>query len=601
LAKPAVGQKTTAKNLNHLESLSKPLAATMKTLEVKRSFRFLGGQFPMSKEISPYYSRVNPDLLALIPPDAKTVLEIGCGAGALADAYRRINPRVEWNGVDTNKECRDIALTRMTSFDPLDIDVDSDHFVKDCFDCVILGDVLEHLRNPWLVLKNLAASTKCGAQVLACIPNVGHWTVIRDLLNGKWTYTDEGLLDKTHLRFFALDSIQEMFGQAGLQVFEIRGRNICNEGFESWVADSGIKPTKEMRAYQYLARAIKPPAEIKPLHIHAVLAEECCARPRILEPFAMLGTIPGARCTTGPLSDLAYVGDGGICIQQRFRTIDLGWQRNLARRLLLIAELDDEPEAIGVDPMALKAVHAVQVSTEPLAEIVRQWNPNVMVFPNQIAELPPWGDMDSDSNIHIFYGAQNRQDDWKPIMPALNRVLDEYGNRISVIVVHDREFYDALSDKTDKHFFPFCDYARYRGLLRECNIALLPLEPGQFNECKSDLKFLECAAEGVAVLASPTVYGKTVIEPDWRLDRALISSPTEFEVGLRYMINDSGYRGQLAKLAYTYVKNNRLLSQHFRKRLAWYQELLATKPDLDRQLWERVPELAPRDLIGSSA
>ena len=62
-----------------------------------------------------------------------------------------------------------------------------------------------------------------------------------------------------------------------------------------------------------------------------------------------------------------------------------------------------------MDPMALKAVHAVQVSTEPLAEIVRQWNPNVMVFENQIAELPAW-DLVENSPMEgirptIFYGA----------------------------------------------------------------------------------------------------------------------------------------------------------------------------------------------------
>ena len=47
-----------------------------------------------------YYGRVNGDLLNLIPPDAKTVLEIGCGEGALCAAYRRVNPGVRWIGVE---------------------------------------------------------------------------------------------------------------------------------------------------------------------------------------------------------------------------------------------------------------------------------------------------------------------------------------------------------------------------------------------------------------------------------------------------------------------------------------------------------------------
>ena len=49
--------------------------------------------------IAQYFDNYNPELLKLIPPDAKTVLEIGCGTGALCEAYRRMNPQVEWFGV----------------------------------------------------------------------------------------------------------------------------------------------------------------------------------------------------------------------------------------------------------------------------------------------------------------------------------------------------------------------------------------------------------------------------------------------------------------------------------------------------------------------
>ncbi len=568
-----------------------------------------------------YHDNFNPDLLKLIPPDAKIILEIGCGNGRLAEAYRRVNPGVKWQGIEPDEyACRE-ARDRMDVAIPITAEVFaaspacSDRHLADC---LILGDVLEHLEQPWDVLRALRHHLAPGAQALASIPNIGHWTVIRDLLNGKWTYTDEGLLDRTHLRFFTLDSIRELFEGAGLQVFEIRGREIGNEGHGRFLEYLDKCPlpgdfARQSRAFQYLVRAVKPKIigmqefsepgviyePIRKLHIHAVLGEACCARPRILEPFAALETVPGVRCTTG---DSWQKPD--VLIQQRFRSIrDMDLQRRFARDSLVIAELDDDPESPiythgqPFDPMPLKAVHAVQVSTERLAEIVRQWNPNVMVFENQIAELPPWSDIEAthrpsfrpDEGPVIFYGAQNREADWESIMPALNRVLADHPG-VAVDVIHDRAFFGAIKTK-NKTFAPFCSYAEYRARLRMTDIALLPLEPGRFNECKSDIKFLECAAEGVACVMSDTVYGHVWCQyPEGPL-AACYKWPASFEDCLRSLTEKPELRRKCAERSYAYVRDHRLLGQHFRKRLAWYQSLLASREVLDQSLRERVPEL----------
>ena len=91
-------------------------------------------------------------------------------------------------------------------------------------DCLVFGDVLEHLVDPWAALTRLSRLVREGGQVLACIPNVQHYSVIVNLLRGKWDYQDEGLLDRTHLRFFTLSGIQDLFAKAGLRVFDIQPR-----------------------------------------------------------------------------------------------------------------------------------------------------------------------------------------------------------------------------------------------------------------------------------------------------------------------------------------------------------------------------------------
>lgn len=555
--------------------------------------------------VADYYNRVNRDLLTLIPPDAKVVLEIGCGAGALCEAYRRINPGVEWNAVEPNPGAAEAASRSAR--------VIRDHVENiewqlslcescDDIDCLIMGDVLEHLEDPWSVLKMLANYLSPGAQVLASIPNAQHYTLIYALLTGTFDYADEGLTDRTHLRWFTIDTIRTMFADACLQIHEIRGIKGSLNGasdesqWDKFVRFIGSVPNldlKRMRPLQYLMRAVKPPAKITPLHIHAVTAEECCTRPRIREPFAMMATVPGVRCTTREINWPTYPPDTHILIEQRFREVDFVYHQSaIERGAILIAELDDLPEAIGMDPLYLRAVHAVQVSTEALAEIVREYNPNVMVFENQIAELPPPKERKLGERVMIFYGAQNREADWAPIMPALNRALKDHPE-VGVCVVHDKAFFDALEIKhgDQKGFHPFCEYQQYRRLLGLCDIALLPLEPGRFNACKSDLKFLECAAEGVTVLGSDTAIGHLWCRYPEGPQAACYVGRDGFESGLRALIEKPDLRRAAAERAYTYVRDHRLLSQHYRKRLDWYRDLMTKRALLNRQLLDRCPEL----------
>ncbi len=554
-----------------------------------------------------YYSRVNPDLLKLIPPDAKVVLEIGCGAGALAEAYQRINPEIEWYGIEVNEEAANMAsLTGVEIYKGcVERIVRADLDIIDDIDAVVFGDVLEHLHDPWAVLKEFTRDLIPGAQILASIPNIQHFSVLYSLLFGHFKYTDEGVMDRTHLRWFTLGSIREMFDQAELQIHEVRGIRspACEEGWKLWsefIAPLNID-IRQTAPLQYLVRAIKPTprelfampnldSEIRPIHIHAVKAEECCARPRIYEPFEALSTIPGVKCTVGYNLDTV---NPDIHIQQRARDTSMALQRTLVKSgTLLIAELDDDPVGLQGYPendyMQLRAVHAVQVSTEQMAKTVREWNPNVMVFENQIADLPPMREF-KDGPVRIFYGAQHRQDDWAPIMPALNQVLADHPD-IFVEVVCDQEFYFALNvSDSRKRFHTFLPYNQYRKLLRTCDIALLPLEPTPFNMHKSDIKFLECAAEGTIAFMSETAVKQV------RCSHACYAwythKPGAFEEIFRRVINEHEALQRIRKAAYTYIRDHRMLGQHFRKRLSWYRGLLQSKEDLDRQLFERVPEL----------
>lgn len=141
---------------------------------------------------------------------------------------------------------------------------------------------------------------------------------------------------------------------------------------------------------------------------------------------------------------------------------------------------------------------------------MRQINPNVAVFPNQIAILPPLPVTPQTETVTLFFGALNREEDWQDIMPEINRITAYYGKKLNLNVVHVRQFYDSLQAPS-KRFTEFCPYETYKQLLSAADIAILPLQPNRFNSMKSDLKFLECAAHGTVALASPVVYDKTIL------------------------------------------------------------------------------------------
>jgi glycosyltransferase involved in cell wall biosynthesis len=138
-------------------------------------------------------------------------------------------------------------------------------------------------------------------------------------------------------------------------------------------------------------------------------------------------------------------------------------------------------------------------------------------------------------------------------------------------------------------FEPLCSYDRYLELLQAADIGLLPLEPTRFNQHKSDLKFIECAANGVAALASSTVYGRTIAHDETGL---VYQSPVEFGLMLERLIRDRPLRRRLGRNAFQHVAQNRMLARHYQMRYQWYRQMLERRDALEAELRARAPELA---------
>ncbi|HEY3401319.1 MAG TPA: class I SAM-dependent methyltransferase [Geothrix sp.] len=180
-----------------------------------------------------YYANNRDDMLAFIPAGVRRILEIGCGSGEFGAAIKR-RGEVEIVGVELVESAAAIARQRLDQVITADIQFQDLDLPGQSFDCLVCNDVLEHLVDPWSALARLRHFIKPDGWLVTSIPNVRHHKVVRRLLwPGEWRYEDEGILDRTHLRFFTRASARALVEGAGFEITHEEG--IHRSGFPFWL------------------------------------------------------------------------------------------------------------------------------------------------------------------------------------------------------------------------------------------------------------------------------------------------------------------------------------------------------------------------------
>lgn len=173
---------------------------------------------------SGYFAAARPEMLAFVPDGAFRVLDIGCGDGSFGASLKQLRPR-QVTGIEHVPEIAEIAKTRLDRVLAVDIE-GTLPFAEGEFDCIVANDILEHLVDPWTTVKRLVPLLQPGGHLVASIPNVRHYKVLKALIQDKtWEYSDKGVLDRTHLRFFTHRTIPPLFESAGLVVERLEGIN----------------------------------------------------------------------------------------------------------------------------------------------------------------------------------------------------------------------------------------------------------------------------------------------------------------------------------------------------------------------------------------
>lgn len=173
--------------------------------------------------------------------DGGRVLDVGCAAGDLARALAGHGLVV--SGVEFDPVAAEVALPDLESLVVADLNtLDLASAFSQPFDAIVFGDVLEHISDPERVLRMAHEMLTPNGFIAISIPNIAHGSVRLSLLQGKWDYADEGLLDRTHLRFFTLSSVKELVRSAEFRIEELESTVLDPLGTDIAVDHEALPP-----------------------------------------------------------------------------------------------------------------------------------------------------------------------------------------------------------------------------------------------------------------------------------------------------------------------------------------------------------------------
>lgn len=150
-----------------------------------------------------------------------TVLDIGCGAGLLGRVLHDNTPSLQVDGIDPAIQSGHVGLSGYRRFISLPLEhVLHEEWIR-VYDWYVFADVLEHFAYPDVMLRQLVTTSGAEAKFVISVPNIGHISTRLDLLFGDWCYTQSGILESTHLRFFTLDTLSKVLNSAGLYLEKV--------------------------------------------------------------------------------------------------------------------------------------------------------------------------------------------------------------------------------------------------------------------------------------------------------------------------------------------------------------------------------------------
>ncbi len=230
----------------------------------------------------------------------------------------------------------------------------------------------------------------------------------------------------------------------------------------------------------------------------------------------------------------------------------------------------------------IKYADVVTVSTERLKENLQSLNKNIIVVPNYI-DPDIWLKPDTTKNhdqynrtVIAFVGTPTHYKDLEIVIPAIKRLCKEYKDRIvfrffgcfpkELEGLEGVEFVSGLI----KNYREFAFFLKKQHI----DIALAPLYPDEFNECKSNIKFLEysiCQIPGIYSRLTP--YAESIRDGETGI--LCNQNHEDWYQSIKTLIENTSLRRSIAENAYRDVLNRFILDRE--KASQWLQIIESLK------------------------
>ena len=202
------------------------------------------------------------DLVQLVPEGVKRVLDIGCAMGGYGKRLKELRPEIFLIGVEQNPL---LAQSADPYYDKVIRCPVEEADLTGNFDLVNCGDILEHLQDPWGMLNRIHSLLRDEGFLVASVPNVGYWSIVRNLMRGAFQYIPSGLLCATHLRWFTESSIRKALEKAGFSIEIFQREQIPptpqGQAFIRDICAAGYGDEKSLRTNGFVIRAVKKPTD----------------------------------------------------------------------------------------------------------------------------------------------------------------------------------------------------------------------------------------------------------------------------------------------------------------------------------------------------